>query len=118
LKLLCDEGVDRPIVDALRGAGHDVSYVAEMAPGISDDEVLAVAAKDRAVVLTIDKDFGELVYRQGRAHHGVLLLRLHGFDSTEKSNIVLRAVAEHGDELPGAFAVIDRNRIRVRRSSS
>jgi predicted nuclease of predicted toxin-antitoxin system len=118
LKLLCDEGVDRPIVDALRGAGHDVSYIAEMHPGVSDDEVLAIAAKDQAVVVTIDKDFGELVFRQGRVHHGVLLVRLHGFNASDKARIVVGAVAEHGEELPGAFAVIDRNRMRVRRGPS
>jgi predicted nuclease of predicted toxin-antitoxin system len=115
VKLLCDEGVDRPIVNGLRGAGHEVSYVAEMSPGISDDEVLATAAEQQAVVVTIDKDFGELVYRQGRTHDGVLLIRLHGLGASDKARIVVAAVAEHGKELPGAFAVIDRNRIRVRR---
>lgn len=118
MKLLCDEGVDRPIVDALRGAGHEVSYVAEMSPGISDDEVLTTAAEQRAVVVTLDKDFGELVYRQGRTHHGVLLVRLHGLEASDKARMVVGAVAEHGEELPGAFAVIDRNRIRVRRKPS
>lgn len=115
MRLLCDEGVDRPIVDALRRAGQEVSYVAELSPGIDDDEVLARAAEEQAVLVTVDKDFGELVYRQGRIHHGVLLIRLHGLAASDKAQIVVGAVADHGAELPGAFAVIDRNRIRIRR---
>jgi predicted nuclease of predicted toxin-antitoxin system len=78
LKLVCDEGVERPIVDTLRADGHDVSYIAELQPGIGDDEVFAIAEADAAIVVTTDKDFGELVFRQGLAHHGVVLLRLHG----------------------------------------
>lgn len=68
--------------------------------------------------MTIDKDFGELIFRQGRAHDGVLLVRLHGLDSSEKARTVVGAVATHGEELPGAFAVIDRNRMRIRRGPS
>lgn len=93
-----------------------MSYVAEPSAGIDDDEVLARAAEGLAVLVTVDKDFGELVYRHGRIHHGVLLIRLHGLAASEKARIVGAAVAEHGEELPGSFAVIDRNRIRVRRT--
>jgi predicted nuclease of predicted toxin-antitoxin system len=116
VKFLCDECVDQPIVDALRVAGHEVSYVAEMSPGISDDEVLAIAAADSAVLVTVDKDFGDLVFRQGRAHHGVVLVRLHGIDPAEKARIALAALAEHVDDLAGAFTVIEKDRLRIRRS--
>lgn len=85
MNLVCDEGIERQIVDALRAAGHTVWYVAEMRPGISDDEVLEKAAAEEATVVTNDKDFGELVFRQGRAHHGVVLLRLHGLDADKKA---------------------------------
>jgi predicted nuclease of predicted toxin-antitoxin system len=66
VKLLCDEGVESQIVAHVRAAGHEVSYVAEMEPGISDDQVLASASEAGAVLVTNDKDFGELVFRQGR----------------------------------------------------
>jgi predicted nuclease of predicted toxin-antitoxin system len=116
LNLVCDEGIERQIVDALRAAGHTVWYVAEMRPGISDDEVLEKAAAEEATVVTNDKDFGELVFRQGRAHHGVVLLRLHGLDADKKAEIATRAISEHDSELPGAFAVVDHSRIRIRRA--
>jgi predicted nuclease of predicted toxin-antitoxin system len=63
MNLLADEGVDRPVVEQLRQDGHDVLYVAEMEPSINDDVVLMRANQHQAVLLTADKDFGELVYR-------------------------------------------------------
>jgi predicted nuclease of predicted toxin-antitoxin system len=118
LRFVCDEGVDRPIVDALRRAGHDVTYVAEMEPGIEDDEVLELSARDGRVLVTADKDFGELVFRQGRLHHGIVLLRLHGLAPNEKGRLVVTSVEEHGDEFAHAFVVLEKNRIRIRKRPS
>ena len=73
MKLLADEGVDRPIVERLRESSHQVWYVAEMEPGISDETVLDMANREEAVLLTVDKDFGELVFRQGRMTGGIIL---------------------------------------------
>jgi predicted nuclease of predicted toxin-antitoxin system len=67
--------------------------------------------------VTADKDFGELVYRQGRAHHGVVLVRLQGMNPEEKGRTVARAIAGRGEELIGAFSVIEADRIRIRRPS-
>jgi predicted nuclease of predicted toxin-antitoxin system len=61
VKFLADEGVDKQIVDRLRQVGHSVWYVAEMEPGISDDEVLNLANRENDILLTADKDFGELI---------------------------------------------------------
>jgi predicted nuclease of predicted toxin-antitoxin system len=118
LKFICDEGVDRPIVEALRVAGHDVTYVAEQSPGIDDEGVLQAAAQKARVLVTADKDFGELVFRQGRVHNGVVLVRLHGLDSAEKGQIAVAAIAEHGTELERSFAVLERGRIRIRKRPS
>jgi predicted nuclease of predicted toxin-antitoxin system len=63
VNLVCDEGVDRQVVDRLRRDGHDVAYVAELNPGITDEDVLAIAEDRRALLLVSDKDFGELVFR-------------------------------------------------------
>ena len=62
MNFLADESVDRQIVDALREEDHAFLYVTEMEPGISDDEVLDKAEKGSAILITADKDFGELVF--------------------------------------------------------
>ena len=63
MDLVADESVERQIIMALRDAGHDVLSIAESDPGLPDDRVLALAARERAVLLTLDTDFGELVHR-------------------------------------------------------
>ncbi|GIW42747.1 MAG: hypothetical protein KatS3mg077_0029 [Candidatus Binatia bacterium] len=65
MKILADEGVDRPVVERLRQDGHEVRYVAEIEPGISDDNILDLANREGAVLLTADKDFGEFVISSG-----------------------------------------------------
>jgi len=116
MNVLVDEGVDRQIVDRLRQDGHSVLYIAEMAPGIADDEVLKIANERRAVLLTTDKDFGELVYRQERLTSGVILIRLAGLPPTRKAEIVTSAIGQHSEELSNAFAVVTAATIRIRRS--
>lgn len=118
MKLLADESVDRPVIARLRHDGHEVAAIAEDSPGVADDKVLARAHGAGIVLLSADKDFGELVYRQRRPHAGVLLLRLSGLSEDEKCELVARAIAERGAELPGAFSVLGDDTLRIRREPS
>jgi predicted nuclease of predicted toxin-antitoxin system len=115
LKLVCDEGVERQVVERLREDGHEVGYIAEDAPSASDEEVLERSADEGAVLVTTDKDFGELVFRLGRVTSGVLLLRLAGLENADKARIASTAVRDHGAELSGAFTVVSPRHIRIRR---
>ena len=71
MKLLADETLDLSVVARLRQAGHQVLAVAEMAPGIPDGVVLDRANAEAAMLITEDKDFGELAFRQSLVHRGV-----------------------------------------------
>ncbi|CAN5796433.1 hypothetical protein BH23GEM9_BH23GEM9_16000 [soil metagenome] len=101
----------------LRERGHLVVYVAELEPGIPDEAVLAMAAELSAPLITNDKDFGELVFRQRLTSAGVILLRLAGLSNRAKAETVTRAVDDHSKELAGAFAVVTRGHVRIRRAS-
>lgn len=114
--LLADENVDRAIVDRLRIDGFDVVWIAETAPAAEDEHVLALATADARVLVTSDKDFGELVFRQGRANAGVVLIRLPGLSPADKADVVARALAAHSRELAGAFTVITSGLVRIRRA--
>lgn len=116
MNLLADENVDGQVVERLRRAGHVVEYVAEMASGIPDDDVLARADDLGCVLLTADKDFGELVFRQKRANHGVLLLRLNDLPSADRAALVVNIVERHHAELAGAFSVLTSRTLRIRRA--
>jgi len=116
MKFLVDESVDHQIVDRLRTDGHEVWYVSEMESGIVDDLVLSRANQEKAILVTADKDFGELVFRQKRISMGVILTRLAGLSSDQKAEIVSAAINQHSSELESAFAVIVPGSIRIRRS--
>lgn len=116
MELLADEGVDRQIVERLREDGHRVSYVAEMEPGIADEQVLKMANNESLVLLTADKDFGELTYRMQRVSAAIVLIRLSGLSPERKAHTVSSMLSEHGPELmPGTFTVLTPGAIRIRK---
>ncbi|MBN1310132.1 MAG: DUF5615 family PIN-like protein [Anaerolineae bacterium] len=114
MNLVADEGIDRQVVERLRQDGHDIVYVAELAPGITDDEVLQQANDRHIPLLTADKDFGELVFRLNRVVAGVILVRLEGLFPETKAIIVAQAIRDHETELMHAFSVITPGMIRIR----
>lgn len=116
MNLLADESIDFPIVAKLREDGHTVLAIAEMSPSISDDEVLNIANAQVMLLVTGDKDFGELVFRLKRVALGVILVRLSGLAATTKANLVSTAVREHGNEMEGCFTVIEPGNVRIRRN--
>jgi predicted nuclease of predicted toxin-antitoxin system len=118
LKLVADEGVDRQIVDLLRREGFEVTYIAELDAGISDELVLELAVKAGALLVTGDKDFGELIFRQQRSSEGVLLVRLAGMPPERKADLVVSALRERGAEMLGSFSVISPTSLRIRRRTS
>ena len=118
MNLFADEGLERAVVERLRLDGHSVGWVAELSPSIPDEEVLGLAVKSGAVLVTVDKDFGELVYRRGLIHAGVVLVRLEGLDNAAKAEVVSQALREYGEELQGSFAVVSPDSVRVRRPPS
>lgn len=114
MNFVADESVDRQIVEQLREDGHPVMYVAEMDPGIPDEDVLRLANHQSAILITADKDFGELVFRQALATHGVLLIRLAGLSQSRKAEMLSSAIKERASEIPNAFSVVMPGTIRIR----
>ena len=114
MRFLADESVDGPVVKKLREDGCDIKYIAEMTPGITDEKVLQIANDSRALLLTADKDFGELVFRLRRIVCGVVLIRLSGLPVARKAAIVSGQIAQHGQEMFQAFTVISPGLIRIR----
>ncbi len=114
MKVLADENVDWPIVEQLRKNGHTVLYVAEAAPGTADEAVFKLANQEQAILLTADKGFGEMVFRQHKVLRGAILIRLSGVPPHEKARIVVAALTQHGAQMIHAFTVITPKSIRIR----
>jgi predicted nuclease of predicted toxin-antitoxin system len=115
MNFVADESVDHPIVLRLREAGYTVWAVVEMEPGISDTVVLDMANQQKAILITGDKDFGDLVFRDKRYSFGIVLLRLAGLSAIEKANLVTSVITQRHDELPHAITVIGTQTVRIRR---
>lgn len=114
MRILADENFPRPAQEALREAGWDVFSIAEECPGVSDEEVAALCADQQRILLTFDKDFGELIFRRGLpAGSGVVLFRITPESPEEAADVAL-ALVESQPDLRGSFCVVTRDRIRVR----
>ena len=118
MKFLADENIPIQVVRRLREGGYIVWCVGEIEASIPDEEVLNLANEKEAVLLTGDKDFGELVYRQGLVTEGVILVRLSGLSTEEKAEVVFVAVDRYKEDFSGAFSVITPKNIRIRRNTS
>lgn len=114
MRLVADECVERPTVTALRDAGHSVLFIAETSPGVDDIDVLDIARREQLLLLTADKDFGDLVFRNGEPHFGVLLIRAPESDPDENAANTLAAIELHGPEMLNRFSVLVGRTLRIR----
>lgn len=114
MQILADENIPRTIVAWLRAQGHDVLHASESRAQAPDADLLTEADDRGYVVLTGDKDFGELVYRDRRSSHGVILLRMENAPIARRLarlQAVWPALESH---LPGNFLVVTQSKLRVR----
>ncbi len=111
MRLLADENIGAGIVAALRAAGHDVGWIRETARGMADPEVLRLAWEQERVVITADKDFGELAFRVNQAARGIVLLRVRG--TVEARTVPLLAALESRSDWNGVFVVVENDRVRI-----
>lgn len=114
MNFVADECCDALLVAGLRGDGHDVVYIREVGPGTDDDAVLRLAASQQRILLTEDKDFGELVVRLKLPAHGVVLLRIDPADTDTKLRRLREVIAQDAERLLGSLAVIDETKSRFR----
>ena len=115
MRVLADECLPRVIGERLRLAGHDVTYVTFILRGQPDDRVLAESVQYDAVLVSSDTDFGELVFRDGHGHTGIVLNRLGRLSADLQAELIGEVFAEHGDALIGEFVTVKPRFVRFRR---
>lgn len=114
MRFLANENFPGDAVARLKAAGHDVTWVRTAAPGSSDEEVLARAAREERIVLTFDEDFGELAWRAGLpATSGVVLFRLPMPAAADAGAVLAARIVERTD-WAGHFSVLEPGRVRMR----
>jgi len=115
LKFLVDVGVGEKVEDFLYKNGYDILSVRKLNPRMSDSEIIDIAAKDNRIVITMDKDFGELIYNSGLIHKGILLLRTENCSGDKKAKILSEILINYSSELEENFCVFSKDRLRIRR---
>lgn len=114
MKFLADECTDVQLVELLRAHGFDVLYVMETMRGAKDDVSLSRAYAEERILLTEDKDFGELVFRLRKPAIGIILLRFNPDEETQKIIRLQQLLQNSTVSLVGAFIVGESDKIRTR----
>ena len=117
VRFLVDESTGRGVADRLHRLGGDVVFVPDVLPQADDAAILKLAAREQRIVVTNDKDFGELVFRSGQAYAGVVLLRLADENRAHRMRLISEVYSRHQHQLAGAFTVATEQTIRIRSRS-
>lgn len=112
---IADECFSGLLLKALRAAGFDVSRSADLLPAAMDEQVLAIAYAEGRVLLTEDRDFGELVVRLGLPTHGVVRVDLRSLERSAREVRLVEALTSLGSGVEGALVTVEPTRTRVRR---
>ena len=112
---LADESCDFAIIRALRAEGFDVVSVTESYPALADEYVLEIAYREKRLLLTEDKDFGEWVFSHGKKMAGIVLFRYPARLRHSIANMTVELVREYGLSLISNFTVIEPGRARIRK---
>jgi predicted nuclease of predicted toxin-antitoxin system len=114
MRYLADENIEYPIIPILRENKVDILAVRDIMKGATDSEIIEFALRNKLLIITSDKDFGELTFRLKRPSCGIILLRYPEADCIEKAEILLAAIKKLSDDALNKFIVIDKFKIRIR----
>jgi predicted nuclease of predicted toxin-antitoxin system len=113
MRLLLDTCMWGGARSELEAAGHDVVAAADWEKDPGDEEILAQAFRERRILITLDKDFGELAIVRGSRHSGIV--RLVNFSALRQAVVSLAVLNQHGEELmAGAIVTAEPGRLRIR----
>lgn len=110
-----DECAGPALARWLEGQGHVVFSIFDEARGLDDLAIIRKAIADKWIIVTTDKDFGTMIFRDGYPHHGVILLRLEDEQSSTKIAVIERFIAQFGNQLSGNYVVVTEEKTRFAR---
>ena len=115
-RFLMDVRVGRVVDKFLSQQGFDVKSILDVNPSMPDEAIIELAIQESRILVTMDKDFGELVYRSKRIGvKGVLLLRLEDALAEDKKKIVEIILNEYSEEIGNSFMVYQNGKLRIRK---
>ena len=113
MRFIVDECTGSKVAEYLRGADHEVFSVFDEARGMTDDEVLTKASSENWILITNDKDFGEMIFRERRVHHGVVFLRLGDERPANKIQVLEKLLENYAEKLSEQFVTVTETKVRI-----
>ena len=113
MRFLADESCDFSVVRSLRADGHDVVAIADVLPASDDALVMDLARREQRILLTEDKDFGQLVYANMQPSAGVIFIRYPANNRKTLPDAVVKLIKEAQSRLEGRFIVLSPGRTRI-----
>lgn len=114
LKFLIDVGVGKKVEAFLTESGFDIKCIRNLNHKMKDSEILKIANDECRIVITMDKDFGELIFNSRQNFFGVLLLRLDDANGEEKVKIIKEIMLKYKNNLKSNFCVYQNSKIRIK----
>lgn len=112
IKFIADVNLEKPVIDFLRENGYDVLWVPDYNCEISDKDLLVLANTQNRVLLTNDKDFGEITFLQKKLSAGIILFRVKEQNAQDKIILIKKLLQNYGEKIVNHFIVINKDRIR------
>ena len=112
MKFLVDECTGPGVASWLRDQNHDVFSVFDEARGMDDDGLITKAFDENRILITNDKGFGDKIYRDGRLHKGLILLRLEDERPASKIRVLSRLLENYSSRIPDSFLVVTERQVR------
>jgi predicted nuclease of predicted toxin-antitoxin system len=115
MRFLFDQSADFRLISYLQSLGHDVTAISrDYPPSLADEAVLAIATREKRILVVADRDFGELIFRQQLSHSGIIFFRLPGAPLQMKVNRLNTLLRKYADALSSReFLVVTQRRIRI-----
>lgn len=112
IRFLADVNVERGIVEFLVKSGFDVKWIPDYDCEMDDADLLAMSNAEKRILITNDKDFGELTFLKKQNSVGVILIRVKGQDTSEKVTLLGKLMSNHMEEIPNSFTLITNTKFR------
>jgi predicted nuclease of predicted toxin-antitoxin system len=115
LRFIADVNVEKRIVDYLLGNGYDIKWIPDFNCEIDDEGLLKIANDEKRILITNDKDFGELTFLQRQHSVGIILIRVKGQDTLEKFALIEKLMLKYKEKIQNHFIVITKTKFRFTR---
>jgi len=113
MRFLIDECTGSKVAQWLRDKNHEVFSVFDEARGMTDDEVLTKASDENWILITNDKDFGEMIFRERRVHHGIIFMRLDDERAANKIQVLEKLIENYAEKFPEQFVTVTETKVRI-----